>query len=122
MSKFSMILGVTFILTIYGCANFYIGKKFFQWIRLMFPYTNGIAFAVIYCFFALSLFMMFLPLPSMIKGILGWIGSYWMGILIYLFLFFLVADLITLFGSLLKIIPAPVPQGIMFYSGLAAIL
>ncbi|MBE7147713.1 metallophosphoesterase [Bacillus mycoides] len=122
MSKIGMILGVTFILTFYGGSNFYIGRKIFQWMKFLFPRINGTIYAVIYGFFALSLVMSFLPLPAIIKGVMSWVGSYWMGILIYLFIFFLLADLLILIGSKLKVIPTPIPQNIPFFASLAAIL
>ncbi|GIX59406.1 serine/threonine protein phosphatase [Bacillus paranthracis] len=53
---------------------------------------------------------------------MSWIGSYWMGILIYLVIFFLLADLLILTGSILKIIPTPIPQSIPFFASLAVIL
>jgi hypothetical protein len=122
MSKIGMILGVTFILTFYGGSNFYIGRKIFQWMKFLFPRINGTIYAVIYGVFALSLVMSFLPLPAIIKGVMSWVGSYWMGILIYLFIFFLLADLLILIGSKLKVIPTPIPQNIPFFASLAAIL
>ncbi|MBE7129304.1 metallophosphoesterase [Bacillus mycoides] len=122
MSKIGMILGVTFILIFYGGSNFYIGRKIFQWMKFLFPRINGTIYAVIYGVFALSLVMVFLPLPAIIKGVMSWVGSYWMGILIYLFIFFLLADLLILIGSILKIIPTPIPKNIPFFASLAAIL
>ncbi|TBV84984.1 MULTISPECIES: metallophosphoesterase [Bacillaceae] len=122
MSKIGMILGVIFILTFYGGSSFYIGRKIFQWMKLLFPQINGTIYGVIYVFFALSLIMVFLPLPAIIKGVMSWIGSYWMGILIYLVIFFLLADLLILTGSILKIIPTPIPQSIPFFASLAVIL
>ena len=122
MSKIGMILGVIFILTFYGGSSFYLGRKIFQWMKLLFPQINGTIYGVIYGFFALSLIMVFLPLPAIIKGVMSWIGSYWMGILIYLVIFFLLADLLILIGSILKIIPTPIPQSIPFFASLAAIL
>lgn len=122
MSKIAMILGVIFMLTFYGGSSFYVGRKIFQWMKLLFPQMNGMIYGVIYGFFALSLIMVFLPLPAIIKGLSSWIGSYWMGILIYLVLFFLLADLLILIGSILKIIPTPIPQSIPFFASLTAIL
>lgn len=66
--------------------------------------------------------MVFLPLPTAIKGIMSWIGSYWMGILIYLLIFFLVADLFILIGSMVKIVPTPISQNTHFYTSLAVLL
>ena len=79
-------------------------------------------YAVIYIFIALSVIVGILSLPSGIKGILSWIGSHWMGIFVYLLILFLVADLVILLGSIVKIIPHPLPQSIRFYVGLIVLL
>jgi hypothetical protein len=72
--------------------------------------------------FSLSLILGYLPLPTTIKGIMSWLGSYWMGIYIYLLLFFLATDLVISLGSMVNIIPNPLPQSIRFYASLVAIL
>lgn len=122
MSKVGIVVGVIFIFSFYGGTNYYIGRKIFLWLKLSLPSLNGTIYAVIYGFFALSLLMVFLPLPPTIKGIMSWIGSYWMGIFVYLLVFLLVVDLVIFLGSIIKVIPAPVPQTIRFYAGLTAIV
>jgi len=64
----------------------------------------------------------FLPISSGIKRIISYTGSHWMGIFIYLLLFFLVVDLVVLLGCSVKMIPIPVPKSIRFYAGLIVIL
>jgi len=49
------------------------------------------------------------------------IGSYWTGIFMYLFLFFLAADFVILPGRLLNIINVSMISNARFYSGLAVI-
>lgn len=122
MSKLAIIFGVTVILSFYGGSNVYIGRKLFHWLKWLFPQINGTIYAVIYVLFALSMIMAILPLPTAIKGILSWFGSYWMGIFIYLLIFFLVADLVVLLGSAVKFIPRPIPQSVGFYASLTALL
>lgn len=122
MSRVGIIIGVASVLSMYGVASFYIGRKIVRWIKLLFPHINGTVYAGIFGLLSLSLIMGFLPLPAMMKGIMSWIGAYWMGIFVYLLLFFIVADLIILLGSLVKIIPTPLPQSIRFYAGLAVVL
>ena len=117
-----IIFGVIFIISFYVGTNFYIGRRIFQWLSLLFPNINGTIYAGIYIFFASSLIIEYLPLPSIIKGILRWIGAHWMGIFVYLLILFLVSDLVILLGSIVKIIPNPMPQNIRFYAGLVAIL
>lgn len=122
MSRAGILFGVTLILFVYGGANYYIGKKLFNWLKLLFPDLNGPIFALLYTFFVLSLIAMILPLPSSLKSGINWIGSYWMGIFVYLLLFYLLTDCIILLGSALKIIPHPIPQSIHYASGLTVIL
>lgn len=122
MSKVGIMLSMICILSFYIILNLYIGRKIFQWIRLFFPYINKAVYTVVHGFFALSLVIVFLPLPTIIKGTMSWISSYWMGIFIYLLIFFLIADLIILLGRMTKIIPTPISQSIHFYTGLSVIL
>lgn len=122
MSRVGILFSITLILFVYGGTNYYIGKKLFNWLKLLFPDLNGPIFALLYTFFVLSLFAMFLPLPSSLKSGISWIGSYWMGIFVYLLLFFLLTDCMILLGSVLKIIPNPIPQSIHYAAGLTVIL
>ncbi|WP_110926811.1 metallophosphoesterase [Bacillus massiliglaciei] len=122
MSKAGMILGVILFLCVYGGISFYIGRKIVRWTAFLFPKINGIIITVIYSIFSLSLIMAFLPLPAALEGVVSWISSYWMGIFIYLFLFFLVADLVLLLGRSVKMIPSPIPRRIHFFAGLAVIV
>lgn len=117
-----IIIVFIFILTFYGSTNFYIGKRIFQWLSLLFSHINGRIYAGIYIFLAVSVIIGYLPLPSGIKGIMSWIGAYWIGIYIYLLLLFLVADLVIFLGHRVKVIPSPTPQTIRFYASLIVIL
>ena len=110
------------MLSSYTATNFYIAKRVFRWFSLLFPNISGKIFAFIYISIAFSLLFGFLPLPSGIKRILGWVGAHWIGIFVYLLIFFLVADLVVMSGSFIKIIPAPVPQKIRLYAGIIVFL
>jgi len=122
MSKVAIISGVTVFISFYGGTNVYIGRKLFDWLKWLFPQINGTVFAVIYALFALSMIVAILPLPSAIKGIMSWPGSYWMGIFVYLLLFLLIADLVVLLGSAVNLIPRPVPPMVGFYASSTALL
>ena len=117
-----IIFGVIFIIFFYGGTNFYIGRRIFLWLSMLFPNINGTIYAGIYLFIALSLIIGYMPLPSIIKETMRWIGAYWMGIFVYLLLLFLVSDLVLLLGTIVKIIPNPMPQNFRFYAGLVVIL
>ena len=122
MNRVVIIIAFLIIFTIYGSANYYIARKVYQWISLLFPYINTNLYIGIYIFIAFSIILAFLPIPSGIKYIISWISAHWMGVFIYLLIFLLMADLIILLSSMLKIIPSPVPQHIRFYAGLIVIL
>ena len=118
MSKVGMIFGFLLIVCVYGGANYYIGRRLFQWITLLFPNINGIIYTVVYSLFALSLVLAFMPLPAVISGVLSWISAYWMGIFVYLFLFILLADLVLLVAGIVT----PISQSMRFFAGSAAVL
>ncbi len=117
-----IIFGVIMMLSVYGGLNFYIARRLYQWLNLLFAHINVTIYIVIYIFLVLSMFLGFMPLVSGIKRIISWISAHWMGIFAYLLMLFLVADLLVLLGSITKVIPSPVPQGIRFYAGLTVIL
>lgn len=122
MSRVGMIFGVIVMLSIYGGANYYIARKIYQWLSLVFPYLNTRLYVGIYIFIAFSMILVFLPLPSIVKNIISWLSAHWMGIFIYLLLFIVIANLVILIGNMVNIIPNPIPESIHFYTGLIVIL
>jgi len=122
MNIAGIIGGIIFMAAFYGGANFYIGRRIFQWLKFLFPQLNGMMYTITFLFFVLSLILGYLPLPSPLKGIMSWIGSHWMGIFVYLLMFFLVVDILVLLGGLVRIIPTPMPQTIRFCASLIAIV
>lgn len=122
MNRLNMLVFMTIVLCVYGGTNFYIGIKIYKWLQLLYPNLNGIIYIVIYACLALSIVIAMSPLPTTIKSIFNWVGSHVMGIFVYLLLFFLLTDIIILLGSLVKIIPNPVPQSVNFFATLISIL
>ena len=119
------ILSVVFIAVMfltYGGANAYIAFRLYQWLKLLFPQMPPAIFACIFALIASSVILGFLPIPSGIRRIISWISAYWMGIYVYLLIFCIAADCVVLLGSLIRIIPWPLPQSVMFFRGLAAVL
>ena len=119
------ILSVVFIAVMfltYGGANAYIAFRLYQWLKLLFPQMPPAIFACIFALIASSVILGFLPIPSGIKRTISWISAYWMGIYVYLLIFCIAADCVVLLGSLIRIIPWPLPQSVMFFRGLAAVL
>ncbi len=122
MSKLAVFIGILIVVGVYGGSSFYIGARLIQWLKLLLPPYLVITCAVVYILCALSIVLSFAPLPGILRGMTSWLGSYWMGIYVYLLLFFFALDLVIWLGHLVHIIPSPVPQGVRFYAGLAAIL
>lgn len=121
MSSAGIISIIIIVLSFYGGMNFYIGKRIFQGISYLFPHISSKAYIGAYLFIASSMVTAILvPFPR-IKGMMSRIGSYWMGIFVYLLLLFLVADLIISLGSIAKITPNSMPQSIRFYAGLIVV-
>ncbi|MDR0473448.1 MAG: metallophosphoesterase [Treponema sp.] len=110
------------MLSFYGGTNFYIARRLFQWISLFSPHINIKVYAFFYLFAALSMVIGFLPIPSVIKSIISWIGSHWIGVFIYLLLLFFAADIALLLGKIIKIIPTPIPPNTRFIAGLVVVL
>ena len=117
-----IIFAAVIMLSIYTGSNFYIAKRSFQWLSIFLPNINWKIFISIYAVIIFSVLFGFLPFPSGVKRIIGWISSHWMAIYVYLLMFILLADITLLFGSLLKLIPAPLPQNVRFLAGLIVVL
>lgn len=87
------------LLFLFGGISFYISRRVFQGLLQFFP---GLHFGFVFGFFILMTLLMLLgfassmlPFSAGIKHILNRIGMYWMGFFIYLLLFTLFADLLT---------------------------
>ena len=122
MNILRVLFAFTMVLGIYGGSNFYIARRIYQTLNYLFPYLNTWIYSGIYIFFALSMFLGFLPIHNSIRKIFTLISGYWFGVFIYLFLFLLAADLIVLLGRITAIIPGPLLTGMNFYKGIFAVL
>ncbi len=126
MSIIGMIIGLIIMLIALGSVNYYIALRLYQCINFVFPQINAKVYIGIFIFITFAMILGFarslLQVPMAIKNILGLISSYWMGILIYILLFFIIADLVLALGSIIKIMPNPIPQSIRFFSGLIVVL
>ena len=112
---------LVFFLIFFG-MNFYVGVKLFQLIVHIYPEIRVAFFGVTYMLIALTIILGRMPLAVPIRKPIAWIGAHWLGVFIYLFLFFLVADIIILAGSGVRLIPAHELQEVRFYAGMAVIL
>jgi len=117
-----MVFVFLFIIAFYGATNYYIGNKIFKWLLHLFPKINGIVFGIIYSLFALTTILNFLLpsstiiLNSNIVNVIGQIGEYWMGVYFYMLLLLIIMDIILFIGRRIHLLPAPVPQSIVFHT------
>ncbi len=90
-----------------GGASYYISHRFYRGLVSFFPSVKFWPVLVVFCTITALLILGFaksmLPLPKDIKHIIGIIGNYCMGIVLYLLLFTLLADLILIVPKLLKL-------------------
>lgn len=126
MSAVAMVIGVIIILSALVGANCYIALRVYQGVNYIFPQIGVKICIAIGIFIVLPFILGFtrslLPIPISIKNILGVISSYWMGIFIYLLVYFVVADVIMLLLRIIKVMPNPMPQSIRFFLGLLVVL
>lgn len=125
MHAAAMIIALIIMLSALGGTNYYLARRLHQCISFIFPQINIKLYIGVFLFMTLVLIVGFarslLPLPNAVKNILGYLSSYWMGIFVYLLLFFLLTDAFLLIGRLGRLTPDPIPQRIRFFSGLTAL-
>lgn len=121
-----MIFVLIIMLFLLGGAHYYLARRFHQCIGFLIPKIPAGIYTGVLLFLAFLMILgfarSFLPLPVTLRNILGIISSYWMGIFIYLFLFFVLADIVLVTGRLIRAVPEPMPQKIRFISGLTVII
>jgi hypothetical protein len=122
MNILVIIFGFAVVLLVYGGANYYIGRRLYRGLKYVVPAARGWLFALVYGLVALTLVLSFLPLPGAVRHGAAWIGAYWMGIFVYLFLSVLAADVLLLIGKWIRLIPSPIPAAVRFWSSLLAVL
>ncbi|MER1999528.1 MAG: metallophosphoesterase, partial [Lysinibacillus sp.] len=88
----------------------------------MIPALNGKLFAGLYSFIALIMFVAFMPLPKGVDTIVNWISAYWMGVFVYLLLFFIIVDIVLSFLVVTKLVAKPISQRVQFNAGSIAII
>lgn len=122
MKRLGIVFFIIFVFSLYGGANYYVGKRIYHGLNHFFRNINVKIYTVVFTLIALSVFIAVLPVPLGVKRLISWVSYHWMGIFVYLLLFFLAFDLVIFLGKLLKIIPAPIPSNIAFYRSLTVIL
>ena len=91
-----MMMGITMVLLVVGGSNMYLARRFYQFLNHFFPNLSFWAliglFAVLVLVLTLGFSRSMLPLPASVKQILGIVNACWMGVFIYLLLFFMLTD------------------------------
>lgn len=119
MGKFSILIGFAIVVLLYSGASYYVGLKLLRWLEQLFPTINSFIFSLIYSFLAVTLILSFLPFSGSLMHKITWLGSHWMGVFLYLLLFFVIIDIVFL---VLKLIHVDVPPTMNFFGGLTVIL
>jgi predicted MPP superfamily phosphohydrolase len=126
LTVIGMVIGLIIMLVALGSVNYYIALRLYQGIKFIFPQINTKVYIGIFIIITLTMILGFarslLQVPMAIKNIMGLISSYWMGILVYILMFFIIADLLLVLGRLINVIPNPMPTSMRFYSGLIVVL
>ena len=122
MKRLGIVFFIIFVFSLYGGANYYIGKRIFQGLNHLFRNINIKAYTIVITLIALSVFIAILPLPLDVKKVMSWISYHWMGVFVYLLLLFLVSDLVIFLAKIFKILPTTMFQSIAFYRSLIVVL
>ena len=101
-----MMMGITMVLLVVGGSNLYLARRFYQFLNHFFP---NLPFWALICLFAVLVLVLtlgfsrsMLPLPAAAKQVLGIANACWMGVFVYLLLFFLLADAAYLVVRLIR--------------------
>ncbi|MCL2849425.1 MAG: metallophosphoesterase, partial [Micrococcales bacterium] len=116
------VVGVAVVLAVFGGAHFYVARRLYQWLALVFPGINGKVFAGVYVCLAVAIIVGYLPLPAVVRRTFAWVGGHWTGAFVYLLMAFVVVDLVLAVGRLVRVVPSPVPTDVRFVAGLVAVL
>lgn len=119
------IIGIVLMICLLEGSGYYLARKIYQCIKIVFSGINFKLILIIFLIFAsiivLEFFSFFLPFPYLMKRILKILSAYMMGIFLYMILFFLIADFIFFLFTLFKIIPNKMIKNIPLFKGILVI-
>ena len=121
MNSVRTIFAFILILAILTASFYYVGRRIFQTVVYIFPSLSSVLFICIYLVLVATVILGRFTLPPAINSIVDRIGAYWLGLFIYLLLFFIAADLVLVVGRVAKLIPADMLQSFRFYARAASI-
>lgn len=109
-----MILAFGFLIALTGVCNYYITKRLCQGIGYKVPslpkWVGIVIFLLLTVLLTVGFFRTSLPISLGLSNALGVINGYYLGIFVYLLLFFVLSDLVLLVLRLCKVIPKPLPH------------
>jgi len=118
-------LGIIVLVTmvaILGGITYYLARRSFQCIRVLLPKVPFWVYIVVYAVLTLLMVLGFarsmLPVPVWVRQVLAVISAYYMAVFIYLFLFFVLADVVVLACRFIKKVSIP-RERLRFVSGIA---
>ena len=97
------------IVALYSAVNVYLARRIIRWLRTMLPRMKAWPVAVIYGLLAATIVMPLIRGTAWWQRALTWVGAHWMGVFVYLLLFWVLADVITLVVHLLRRRKGPLP-------------
>ena len=119
MPFWMILLGIFLFAAVIG-AGFWMSFRLRQGLSFLFPnisiWVFLSVFAVMSPIMILGIVSSVVTLPAWLKNSVGVISAYWMGIFIYLALFFLLSELAVALGSLTKWISRPVKPAVRFWA------
>lgn len=120
------VIAVILVMLAIGGVHFYMARRVHQLCSFLFPRIPFGVWLGVFGALALVLVVGFarslLPIPVWVRDILKVASAYYMGVLLYLLLFLIAADVVLLAGRLLRLIPSPMPGKIRALAVLAAVL
>jgi len=122
MNVLVFIIAGLILLAVYGGAAFYVGKRLYRWLAAIFPKTNAKVFAVVFTILMTLVIMAHMPIHVTVRYIMRTAAGYWTGIFVYLFMLFVVADVVLAIGRLCKLTPVHMRDKVRFYAGTAVIV
>lgn len=113
------------IVAVLGSITYYLARRSFQWIRVLVPkvpfWVYIVVFAVLTVVLVLGFARSMLPVPTGVKHVFAAVSSYYMGIFIYLFVFYVLADVVVLICRLCKCMTENMEK-LRFVSGIAVLV
>lgn len=127
-----MVIGLLIIFVLFFGTNLYISWRACGVLKPLFPQLNSIVFYILYFVIASSVIVYFvfnsaqksnsLNIPIFLKTVVSWCGCVFMGLFVYLLLFFLIRDIIWGLGLLTKLIKPSVSPSYKVVSGIIVLV